>query len=330
MESTHFNFGKSLPLVFITVFLSAVGCSRLSNHSNSVDFRENGPSQGNGDSGNRQDETAPAALPGSLGGTGRIPAGSLYGLTLDSIYSVNQIVPSLGQLRKKPTSRIVFDENVPATEYASAVSAIYDVSYVMGEILDSFFVKSYSVGGYVQRTQEFLDTLGSKVDIWEVGNEINGEWVGNASEVINKVAAAYDLVKQKNGVTEMTLYYNEECWSNPANEMFTWADKNVPDRMKNGLDYVLISYYEDDCNNLKPQWEPVFARLAQMFPNSRIGFGEVGTKFSNRKNEYIKRYYSMSINQPHYVGGYFWWYGRQDLVPSTTSYWSVFNAVLGL
>ena len=59
--------------------------------------------------------------------------------------------------------------------------------------------------------------------------------------------------------------------------MFTSAQANVPDRMKQGVDYVLISYYEEDCNDLKPDWNAVFQKLALMFPKARLGFGKVGT-----------------------------------------------------
>jgi len=259
---------------------------------------------------------------GQLPGTGRIPAGKLYGVTLDSVDQLSSITDSLSSMPVMPASRIVFDEFVPAKDYAAAASSISKVSYVMGEILDSFYVNQYSVNDYLLRVQEYLSTLGNSVDIWEVGNEINGEWLGTNADVVAKMTGAYDLVKQQGKVTELTLYYNQDCWEKSSNEMFTWAQNNIPDRMKTGLDYVLVSYYEDDCNGLQPDWPTVFDRLAKMFPNSRIGFGEIGTLTSSKKNEYIQRYYSTTINNSHYIGGYFWWYGRQDFVPKTTTYWS--------
>ena len=95
--------------------------------------------------------------------------------------------------------------------------------------------------------------------------------------------------------------------------------------MKTGLDYVWISDYEDDCNGLQPAWEPVFKKLAEMFPNSRVGFGEVGTKYSDRKESYIDRYYGMKVSVPQYVGGYFWWYFHSDRVPSGGTLWQSLN-----
>jgi hypothetical protein len=198
----------------------------------------------------------------------------------------------------------------------------------MGELLDSFYMKKYSLEAYKNRTTEYLDTLGDTVDIWEIGNEINGEWLGDIPSVAAKMTAAYDIVKQRNKVAALTLYYNEDCWMYPSEEMFTWAEKNVPSRMKQGLDYVWVSYYEDDCNGLQPNWPAVFQKLGQMFPNSKIGFGEAGTNVAGRKEEYIKRYYNMEINHPRYVGGYFWWYFKQDMVPYTKPLWDVLNTAI--
>ena len=37
----------------------------------------------------------------------------------------------------------------------------------------------------------------------------------------------------------------------------------------------------------------VFQKLASMFPNSKIGFGESGTVYASRKAAYIQRYHAM-------------------------------------
>jgi hypothetical protein len=256
------------------------------------------------------------------------PEGQLYGVTIDSISKLPQIVSSLKGLSRKPTTRIVFDELVAANDYREAATKIHEVSYVMGEILDSFYLKQFSVDSYGARVSEYLDTLSDTVDIWEIGNEINGEWAGKTPEVAAKMTRAYDLVKARGLTTELTLYYNAGCYEKQANEMFAWAESNIPPRMKVGLDYVLVSYYEDDCENLQPKWQAVFDRLGDMFPNSKIGMGEVGSLKAAKKEAYMRRYYSQRIDHPRYVGGYFWWYGKQDLVPSSKPLWSVFNGLI--
>jgi hypothetical protein len=249
----------------------------------------------------------------------------LYGVTVDAIDNLEDIVAALESLPKRPTARIVFDEDMPPREYVEAVDSIGQVSYIMGEILDSQYLKRYTVNRYARRTSKYLKAFGSKVDIWEIGNEVNGEWVGKPRAVVRKIATAYRQAKVKKYRTALTLIYNEGCWDNPDNEMFNWADKYIPRSMKSGLDYVLVSYYEEDCNNLRPDWTAVFARLAGMFPNSKIGFGETGTKAASEKADYLTRYYTLSIPQPSYIGGYFWWYFKDDQVPSTQPLWKVLS-----
>jgi len=266
--------------------------------------------------------------PGSIGLPSRPIPDPLYGITLDAVDHLPAIVASLSNLSHTATTRVVFDEFVPPSDYVDPVSQISRVSYVMGEILDSAYVKRYTVADYLQRTSDYLDALGPVVDIWEVGNEINGEWLGDTPSVVAKMQGAYDRVKQRGARAALTLYYNEDCWSNPANEMFTWTQAHVPDDMKQGLDYVLISYYEDDCNGLQPDWLRVFQKLASMFPNSKIGFGENGTVYASRKASYIQRYYSVRLALPQYIGGHFWWYGKQDFVPLSNPLWTIFNDVI--
>lgn len=265
--------------------------------------------------------------------------GYLYGVTTDAVDHLPDIVNSLSSLPVKPTTRIVFDEYVAPSYYSSAVNQIYQVSYVMGELLDSYYVKQYSIAQYKARVTEYLNAFPSGVDIWEVGNEVNGEWLGTIDSVVAKITDAYDQVEASGGKTALTLYYNgaydngrptnNNCWENPANHMMTWAKTNLPDRMKSGLDYVLVSYYESDCLNIVPDWQAVFDELATVFPNSKLGFGEVGTTGTTAvKEEYLRRYYSYQISTPNYIGGHFWWYFKQDMVPKSKYMWTVLAEAL--
>ena len=258
----------------------------------------------------------------------------LHGITVDSVKNLPAIVDSISHLSQKMTTRIVFDPGKTPHDYRAATEAIHTVSYVMGQPVDSFWMKCFTVPQYLERTKQYVDTLSDLVDIWEIGNEINGDWTFGsthkckpkasvpstaAADVAAKMIAAYDYVKSKGKITELTLYYNKGCGEPEANEMFTWAEANIPDRMKQGLDYVLISYYEDDCHGVQPEWSAVFRQLAKMFPDSKIGFGECGAQKRKAphevKKQYVDRYYRMQIDLPNFVGGCFWWYFRQDMVP---------------
>ncbi len=255
-------------------------------------------------------------------------AETISGVTIDSVAGIKYTAEALAYHSVKPTTRIVFDEFVPATDYVNAVNKIGPYSFIMGEILDSFYMKQYTQATFSKRVDEYLNTLGPKVNIWEIGNEINGEWLGTTSETVAKMYSAYSKVKARNYKTALTLYYNPNCWERKANEMFTWSSANIPTEMKQNLDYVFISYYEDDCNGYRPsqtQWEDVFNKLGQMFPNSKIGFGEIGTTKLAKKADMVNRYYRMNISHPRFVGGYFWWYYKQDAVPRTKALWKTLD-----
>jgi hypothetical protein len=263
---------------------------------------------------------------GSSSGRSAVPVralpGRLWGVTLDDVSDTAPIVASLKALPTRPIARVVFDAKTTPDDYRRAISALHPVSYLMGGLVDSSAAKSYSVASYRQKAADFVQAFGSQVDLWEVGNEVNGEWVGKTSQEVAKMNTAYQVVTDAGGRTALTLYYNPNCWEKKADEMFTWARANVPAAMKSGLDYVFISYYPEDCNNYWPSpsgWQSVFDQLHRMFPNARLGFGESGNSNDRdttaQKVALLNRYYQLEIRGDDYVGGYFWWYYVEDALP---------------
>lgn len=281
----------------------------------------------------------PSSAPNGM----RAIADPIYGVTVDDgINGVSETSPSIvgivnsakamaaANRGRLPTHRFVFDENTHASDYLAATKIAQPYTYIMGELLDSYYVKQVSVQSYSDRAREFVGTLGDYVDVWEIGNEVNGEWLGDAGTVSAKISAAYDVVKAAGKRSAITLYYNPDCWDNPANEMFTWTQANVPAAIRSGVDYVLLSYYEGDCNNYRPSasdMNNVFNKVHTMFPSAKLGFGEVGLSKAvsgdtlSRAQDLLTYYYglSSSISTPGYVGGYFWWYYYEDMLPYAPS-----------
>jgi hypothetical protein len=309
----------------------------------------------------------------------------IYGVTIENAEDhfdrrQNDLVKAL-QLSQKPTVRLIFngwslEDELPT--YKNIAQTIRPQSYIMGEILDSSAVKLFSVNCYKYRTAKYVDAI-TDIDIWEIGNEVNGGWLRRnedvwsdteAAEVQEKIVGAYQVVKDAGGKTALTLYYNDDhhgnhCWQFKQEEMFAWTRRYIPETMRNGLDYVLISFYEDDpgkdCRNqqsqdgedrqfdkkrlkgwqkkpLNPDWLTVFQDLATIFPNAKLGFGECGTKPESKKRVQLTKYYKV-INgqlreglppdlQSRYVGGYFWWYFKQDMVPADKKLWIYFDDLI--
>jgi hypothetical protein len=244
-----------------------------------------------------------------------------YGITLDNVTRLDEIVASLIHLPQRPAVRIAFDPGVPPAGYRRAVAAISKVAYVMAEPVDSSEVAGYTTNEYIARFKNYVTTFGEQVSLWEVGNEVNGDWLGPAARVRADIAGAFRVVTTAREQTALTLSYEPGCAGDRAHDMWTWAARNIPAAMKQGLDYVLVSYYEEDCGDYRPaqaRWTAVFRRLHAMFPHARLGFGEVGTAVKDTvayKTAYLNRYYRLSIDLPQYAGGYFWWYYAEDMLP---------------
>lgn len=252
----------------------------------------------------------------------------LYGVTLDDIGNLPLIVQALRRLPHRPTTRIYFDTHQPAAYYAAAVEAMGRVSYLMGELLDSSDEGRITAAAYRSRVRSYLGALANKIDLWEIGNEVNGNWLGPYQNVESKLIAAYDDVSAAHQRTALTLYYNVGCADGPGElDPLAFSRRFVPERIRNGLDVVLLSYYEQNCRGIRPRastWADYFARLHALYPHARLGFGEIGltNPVDGATLSYaegmIRYYYGLAIRLPYYAGGYFWWYCDEDCVPYNT------------
>lgn len=282
--------------------------------------------------------TAAATTPPPTTGMRALPD-PLYGVTVDDVSNVANIVASSKSLAHTPTTRIVFDDGVAASSYVSAVNQIQPVSYIMGELLDSEGLKANTLKQYHDRTASYLSTLGSKVDLWEIGNEVNGNWTGPYADVSAKITDAYTQVKAAGKRSALTLWYDAGCGNGPSElDPIAFSNQYVSPAMRSGLDYVLISYYETQCGNIRPTATTLttfFNQLHSLYPNAKLGFGEVG--FPNKVSatqqaaaiSMINYYYGLKISTPGYIGGYFWWYYYEDMLPASTKpLWPVLNTAL--
>ncbi len=277
----------------------------------------------------------------TVGGAGAAQSGGcpyLYGVTADSVADLTGLVDSLQSLPHKPAVRVVFDETESPASYAQAIPALHEVSYVMGTIVDADYVADFTVEQYTQRTRDYLAAFPTDVDLWEVGNEINGNWLdttpGGVQDVIDKMTGAFDLVQIAGKRTALTLYGCNDA--DRSHDMLNWVRQNVPSRMLKGLNYVLVSFYEGDCGVPAPDWAAVFGELHALFPNACLGFGECGAVDANGNDitnvslagPYLRRYYGLKVDVPNYVGGYFWWYFYEDMVPKTKPMFPILSAAM--
>ncbi|MDO4787784.1 MAG: hypothetical protein Q4A19_01330 [Johnsonella sp.] len=246
----------------------------------------------------------------------------IYGITIDDSWyeslDADQVLAAIRKMPVKPTARIVMSEDISPQNYKKLFMQIKKEAYIMASPVDSYYMKAYQdEEAYLKRFQDSYDALSDYVDIWEIGNEINGvEWIRQDPElIIDKVSEANAFIRSKGGRTALTLYY-----TNPEEEdMFEWISEYFPDELYEEVDYVLLSYYEEDNEGYEPEWEQVFSSLEKVFPGAKLGIGECGNTAEDAsvsdKIERARSYYMMESHSENFIGGYFWWNWVQDCVP---------------
>lgn len=126
---------------------------------------------------------------------------SLFGVTTETATwkndaetkkGLNRLVNSLKKIESpyKPVIRVVFQYGNEASDYLEALKALHGVNedcsdrvaYVVGLLVDSqqvfHFNDRHENQSIADRARHFAKTVGKYVDVWEIGNEMNGEWVG--------------------------------------------------------------------------------------------------------------------------------------------------------
>jgi len=287
---------------------------------------------------------------GLAAATQHAAAAPLYGVTIDKISKAPRIAEALVALPERPTTRVYLEPHRNASYYAPALAQIHAAGAVMVELLDSSDEKSLSTDAYQARVEEYLASVSGSVDIWEVGNEVNGNWTGPYETVSAKLTEAYRDVAARGASAALTLYENsfgpDNCGDGESElTPVQFTQRWVPADVAAGLDYVLLSYYPTQCAGRMPGDGEVAAelqRLHALYPNAKLGFGEVGlphpaSKRTAGEAAAIMRWaYSLNPGLPYYVGGYFWWYGWQDalkprarLAPALAEAFEAESAALG-
>jgi hypothetical protein len=150
--------------------------------------------------------------------------------------------------------------------------------------------------------------------------------------------------------TALTLNYwaGPQCYAHPWEATLAYAAA-MPERVRTGVDYVFLSLYETACDPVQrptaSQLIASFRELARIFPQARLGIGEIGAQGREDglpldpvladKQRIAARYYGMDAALrarlgPRFVGGYFWWYYLEDAVPMRrpASLWPTLDELL--
>ncbi len=267
----------------------------------------------------------------------------LYGVTVDNVSELAQLLSSERALPRRLSTRIVFDVGARVGEYRRAVRAFHRSGYVLGELLDSSEEKEIGAGAEHTRVARYLAAYGKLVSVWEVANEPNGNWTGPYRTVAAELSDAYRQVHGAGDASALTLYANDlapdHCGDGPAElTPAQFTRRYVPRAVRNGLSYVFISYYEQSCAGVRPSagaWTRYFRALHALYPRAALGFGEVGlTELASASTlayaqGMLRYYYGLRVALPYFVGGDFWWYYAEDGAFTSQPLWQALDTVLG-
>ena len=218
--------------------------------------------------------------------------------------------------------RVVFRPNGSDFTYASLRSfneydgAIKELRKrkikVLGTILDTAqWPKTLTPEAYAERVKNIVlhyKGLG-QVASWEVGSEINGDWLGGAAEPLSldKVFAIYSAgaakAKELDPETETmaTLYWWEATAPDRAHSLAGWLKRYVPKGFGRNADVIGLELYPED-NPLGMALERAFDTVADAVTGPKVML----SSFGYVEKEQLKGYWWLA---PDDVDG-----GRKDLL----------------
>ncbi len=269
--------------------------------------------------------------------------GEWWGFTVDRTTQYEQVVASVADLVEgvpgRAYLRVVFDEYVPAEDYDGIVAAAGAAGVtVVGQLLDSTYMPLYDTAAVAARVAEYVDRF-PEIEVWEIGNEVNGEWLGD--DVAEKLQIMADYVKAADATdtTVLTFFWQMGTADQPTGSLFQWIADNVTPALAAKTDVVSLSMWPGGA-----PWgiahDEVYERLAALFPTQQISMGELGYWSSGTtkawwwrsqedpqttvRKEIAEHMYLANLAFPYSNGGVFWWYYYQEMYPMT-ELWQTVN-----
>ena len=269
---------------------------------------------------------------------GDATADVMRGVTLDSVDDLGAAERAIDALPFTATVRLVTDPERGPDDYQEAITALSSQARLVVQLVDSTAMAGLGVEEARSRARAFVERYAGQVEVWEVGNEVNGAWAGTGPQEINaKVLAMAEQVRAAGEPTAITV----NLWSRPDCYEEEWEDEaaylaTVPAPLAGAIDYAFLSAYETACDPVqRPSAAEVgdaLEALGAAFPNARLGIGEIGAQRGedsdsghiiseptrDEKIAVARRWIGMNGQLAQrfgdrYVGGWFWWYFRQDV-----------------
>jgi hypothetical protein len=279
---------------------------------------------------------------------------AVWGVTIGSSTGYVQKVNDLQALIQQPShrwARLIMAGT--SDSYYKSVGTVLTYATqrqvkTMGQLYDSAIQKGLSLSTFKNRVNAALNrTDFRQFTAWEVGNEVNGGWLGSGMNA--KIAYAADAIRKHPYHTDkmvcLTFYwYGMEDVKRTS--LFNWIDTNImkssyKDQIIDNIDCVTLSIYTDQ-QPLGFSWDMVMTRLTRVFtlpgrprqpkkimvgemgyvdPTENLYFGEGRLKatppltMAQLADAYIDTRYPAAFATPvgSAYGGVFWWYYDEEM-----------------
>lgn len=209
---------------------------------------------------------------------------------------------------------------------------------VMGCVLDATaWPKTLTPELYAERTKNIVLHFRGKISSWEVGTELNGDWLGGASapftpeQVYRIYSAGADKVKEIDPALETvaTLYAWEETAPDNAHKLSGWLPAQVKRGFGRNLDVVGLSVQPED-NPVGMGLERAFDTVAEALPSQKLMVSSLGfvekeelkgywwlapDDVDGARKDITILYATASCAMPRSLCGGFWWQTLDQMLP---------------
>ncbi len=260
--------------------------------------------------------------------------------------------------------RLVFRSNPDDFVYENARSFIeYDAIVaelrghdlrIMATVLDTGqWPRNMTPQIYAQRTKNLALHYKEQIRSWEVGNELNGDWLGGASasmtcdQVYHIYSAGAAKIKELDPSLETvaTLYWWDGTAPDTEHSLFGWLKRYSRQGFGHDLDVLSLSLQPDD-NPVGLAFETIFERVQAELPDKSLMLGSLGYVDKDKLQGYwwfrpddvpaaredlLVFAATASCAMPHSLCGGFWWQTLEQMIPGqsrTTSLYRTYAKTL--
>ncbi len=249
----------------------------------------------------------------------------------------------------------LYAERDSFTEYDPLIKMLREKGIrILGTVLDTAqWPKTLTPKAYAERTRNLALHYGKEIRTWDVGNEINGNWLGGIrtplglDKTFRITQAGAKAVKaiEPSLETVATLYWWDGTAPDWEHSLTGWLARFVPLGFGDNIDTVALSLQPDD-NPVGMAFEQIFRIVRDALPIQRVMLGSFGyveadelkgfwwlhpDDVDGARKDLMILYTAASCAMPRSLCGGFWFATRGQLLTrenKTTDLYRIFRRTM--